>query len=64
MRLNIKYISRKFFGKERIKDWIFSFRKYKHFRGFNLRLFGVHINVTEKDGLKNLKEKMRSREVS
>ena len=64
MKVSVKYISRKFFDNGKIWNWVFSFRKFKHFRGFNIRLLGVHINVTEKDGLKNLKEKMRRREVS
>lgn len=56
MKINVKYISRDLFD-NRLRNWIFSFKKYKHMKGFNIRLFGLHFNVTEKGGVEKLKQK-------
>ena len=36
------------------KMWFFYFRKYKHIKGFNIRILGVHINIKEDNAINKL----------
>lgn len=62
MKINFKYVPRKFFGKERIKDWIFSFKKYRFVRGFSFRLFGIHLNIKENKAREKLIKQLKTKE--
>lgn len=58
MKINVKYISRDFFDK-RLRNWIFSFKRYKYMKGFSIRMFGLHLNVREKGGIEKLKQQIK-----
>lgn len=34
--------------------WFFYFRKYRYIKGFNIRLFGIHVNLRDKDSTNKL----------
>lgn len=54
MVINIDYISRKHFNKSNIIQWVWLFRSYKYVNGFQMRIFGLHINIRENKATEKL----------
>ena len=50
MKINVNYISTKWYDKTNIGSWFWYFRPYKFITGFNIRIFGIHFNIREKNG--------------
>lgn len=42
------------YGADCGSQWFFYFKKYKNIKGFILRIFGIYINIRERDALKKL----------
>ena len=61
MKIDIKYVSPTYYDRTNIKQWALYFRKYRDIIGFNIRIFGVNINIRENNATQKLIEKhMRS----
>lgn len=54
MKISITYMSYKKYGKDCGPGWFYYFKKYKNIKGFILRIFGIYINIRERDALKKL----------
>jgi len=59
MKINISYISTKHYDRTNIMQWAWMFKKYKYVSGFIMRIFGVYINVREKNATEKLIAKAR-----
>lgn len=47
MKVNISYVSTKYYDAHSIIQWAWMFKKYRHVKGFILRVFGVYLNIRE-----------------
>lgn len=54
IKINIYYMSYRKYGVYCGSQWFFYFKKYKNIKGFILRIFGIYINIRERDALKKL----------
>jgi hypothetical protein len=54
MRIGIQYISLKYYDRKSIMQWVFYFKRYTYVKGFVMRIFGVYINVRERDAYNKL----------
>lgn len=54
MKIDIYFCSIKGYNINNIHQWIWMFRKYKFVKGFIIRIFGVYINVREKNATNKL----------
>lgn len=54
MKVDISYVSTKHYDMSNISQWMWMFKRYVHVRGFIVRIFGIHINVVEKNASKKL----------
>ena len=54
MKIDVSYISTKYYDKTNIMQWVWWFEKYHYIKGFKMRIFGVYINVREKNALEKL----------
>ena len=54
MKINVNYVSRKWYDKSTIKSWFWYFRSYSYIKGFNMRICGVHFNIRENNGTQKL----------
>ena len=62
MKIDVKYIEREYFqDNNKIWKWVFYFKRYKHIKGFNFRLFGIHFNIRERRGTEKLIEMLKSK---
>jgi hypothetical protein len=52
MKVDITYIKRS--KSNSFVKWMWYFRTYKFVRGFMLRIFGVHINIRERNATEKL----------
>ena len=59
MKINVSYMSTKYYNKSNIIQWVWMFRKYKYVKGFVMRIFGVYINVRESNATEKLIEQGR-----
>jgi len=59
MKINVNYISRKWYDKATIKSWFWYFRAYNYIRGFNMRICGVHFNIRENNATQKLINKSK-----
>lgn len=50
MKIDVGYISTKWYDRKTIGWWIFYFKPYKLIKGFNLRICGIHLNIRESNG--------------
>lgn len=49
MKINIDYISTKHYNWSNIGWWVWYYKPYTYVKGFNIRLFGLHLNIREKN---------------
>lgn len=54
MKVDVNYVSVKWFPIDKIGWWLFYFKKYTYVKGFNLRILGIHFNVRENDATAKL----------
>ncbi len=54
MKINISYCSTKHYDKSNIMQWVWMFKKYKFVKGFIFRMFGIYINIREKNSTEKL----------
>lgn len=54
MKINISYTSISHFNLSSVHWWVFMFKRYTYINGFIIRIFGVYINVREKDATDKL----------
>lgn len=64
MSVTVTYVKKKLYEGENLKYWRWYFRKFVFIRGFQIRIFGVHVKVTESNATNKLikiwREKMPS----
>ena len=56
MKINIKFISPKYFDKKSIAQWAWKYTKYKYIKGGIIRIFGIGVNVRENNAIDKLIE--------
>jgi hypothetical protein len=61
MKININYVSRKWYDITNISSWFWYYKQYTHIKGLNIRIFGVHINIREKNATEKLIVRWRQR---
>ncbi len=61
MKINVNYVSRKWYDKSTIKSWFWYFRSYSYIKGFNMRICGVHFNIRENNGTQKLINKSKTK---
>jgi len=54
MKIDVSYISTKYYDRRNIIQWIFMFKRYTAVRGFIMRIFGIYINVRENNATEKL----------
>lgn len=54
MKIDIKYISTKWFPIKKIGWWVFYFKKYTYIKGVQIRVFGIHFNIRETNATSKL----------
>jgi len=54
MKINVSYISTKYYDRTNITQWMWYFERYRYIKGFRIRIFGVYINIREKNALEKL----------
>lgn len=54
MKVNIYYCPISDYNKTNITQWAFMFRRYKFINGFVMRVFGIYINIREKNATQKL----------
>ena len=54
MKINIKYISRKYYDKSNIWQWVWTWKRYKYVKGLIIRIFGVYVNIRENNTFEKL----------
>lgn len=59
MKINVNYVSRKWYDKETIKSWFWYFRPYVYIKGFNIRICGAHFNIRENNSTQKLINKSK-----
>lgn len=59
MKIDISYISTKHYDRTNIIQWMWMFKRYKHVKGFIMRVFGICINVRENNATEKLIAKAR-----
>lgn len=60
MKISISYISPKYYNINTINQWMWMFKKYNYVKGFIIRIFGVYINVRERNATEKLIEIAKS----
>ena len=51
MRINVSYIPRIHYVGGYLKQWMWYFGRYKFVKGVKIRIFGVYINIRDKNAL-------------
>jgi hypothetical protein len=59
MKINISYISTKYYDRTNITQWMWMFKRYKNVKGFIMRIFGIYFNVRENNATEKLIAKAR-----
>lgn len=54
MKIDISYISTKYYDRTNIVQWMFMFKRYTAVRGFIMRVFGIYFNVRENNATEKL----------
>ena len=54
MKINVNYVSRKWYDNKNISSWFWYFKPYKYIKGFNMRICGIHFNIREKNATDKL----------
>jgi hypothetical protein len=61
MKINVNYVSRKWYDKSTIKSWFWYFKPYSYIKGFNIRICGVHFNIRENNDTQKLINKSKTK---
>ena len=54
MKVNVSYISPKYYDRSNIIQWVWWFERYRYIKGFKMRIFGIYVNVREKNATAKL----------
>lgn len=54
MKIDVSYISTKYYDRKNIMQWVFMFKRYTAVKGFIMRIFGVYVNVRENNATEKL----------
>ena len=54
MKININYVSRKWYNKTTINSWFWYYKPYVNIKGFVIRICGIDINIREKNATAKL----------
>jgi hypothetical protein len=54
MSVSVTYVKKKLYEGQSLKYWRWYFKKFTFIRGFQIRLFGVHVKVTESNATNKL----------
>lgn len=54
MKITVSFVNPKHYNISNIGQWIWYFKKYKFVKGFNIRIFGLHFNIREKNATEKL----------
>jgi len=60
MKININYVSRKWYNKTTINSWFWYYKPYVNIIGFNTRICGVHFNIKENNATQKLINKSKT----
>ncbi len=61
MKINIDYISPKYYSRKNIKQWFWYFKRYIFIKGFIIRILGLYINVRENNAAEKIAARSRER---
>lgn len=56
MKIDVKFISTKYYDRTNIGQWFWYFKPYTFVNGFIMRIFGVYFNVREDNATEKLIE--------
>ena len=64
MKINVSYISTKYYDRTNIIQWMFMFKRYTAVKGFIMRIFGLYVNVRENNATEKLIKLFISRRIT